>query len=207
MELIYNIIIFLFIILVLVYPFLLLASVINPGLLKKVTKKTFSRKKILGFGILFFVVSFVSLPVVGAAIEPESVKQESLGKQKATENKPKPTSNNVIKKAKPTCDGINVKTNCALENINYKTYIYHPAVAEKTHTETVTTYEDKIIGYCTLCNDGTYSPSCATGRGACSHHDGVAQWNAPQHGSVPVESTKTVIDVPAREAFYDKVVE
>lgn len=37
----------------------------------------------------------------------------------------------------------------------------------------------KIVGHCTLCCDGSYSPSCATGRGACSWHGGVCEWNAP----------------------------
>lgn len=110
-------------------------------------------------------------------------------------------------KEKPLCDGITITTKCVSDGISYATYIYHPAAAEKTHTETVTTYEEKITGYCTLCNDGTYSPSCATGRGACSHHGGVAEWNAPRYSSIPVTSTKTVIDSPAREAFYEKVAE
>lgn len=82
--------------------------------------------------------------------------------------------------AKPVCDGTNVTANCALDGINYATYIYHPAVPEKSHAETVTTYSREVTGYCTLCNDDTYSPSCATGRGACSYHGGVAQWNAPR---------------------------
>ena len=110
-------------------------------------------------------------------------------------------------KPKPTCDGISIKSNCVLDNINYKTYVYHSAVPEKSHIEQVTTYEKKVIGYCTLCNDGTYSPSCATGRGACSHRGGVAQWNAPEYNNVPVYSTKTVVDAPAQAAYYEKVTE
>jgi len=35
----------------------------------------------------------------------------------------------------------------------------------------------RIVGYETLCNDG--SSSDATGRGACSWHGGVAEWNHP----------------------------
>lgn len=113
-----------------------------------------------------------------------------------------------IKKVdKPTCDGTTTTTNCALDNVNYKTYIYHAAIPEKSHTEIVTTYKEEITGYCTLCNDGTYSPSCATGRGACSHHGGVAQWNAPISAKVPISTTKTVIDTPAQDAYYEKVTE
>ena len=114
---------------------------------------------------------------------------------------------NVTEKAKPRCDGSTVTTNCTLDGATYKTYIYHPAVAEKTHTETVTTYHEEVTGYCTLCNDNTYSPSCATGRGACSWHGGVAQWNAPISRKVPVESTKTVVDSPAIEAYVEKTAE
>lgn len=113
----------------------------------------------------------------------------------------------ITEKLKPICDGTKVTSSCTLDNANYKTYIYHPAVPEKTHTETVTTYQEKITGYCTLCNDGTFSPSCATGRGACSWHGGVAQWNAPVSETIPVNSTKTVIDAPAQESYYEKVTE
>lgn len=108
---------------------------------------------------------------------------------------------------RPTCNGTTVTTDCSLDGINYSVYVYHPATPEKSHTETVTAYERVVTGYCTLCSDGTYSPSCATGRGACSHHGGVAQWNAPRYSNVPKYTTKTVIDEPAREAYYEKVVE
>ena len=43
--------------------------------------------------------------------------------------------------------------------------------------EKVNPLKKNIIGYCTLCNDG--STSSATGRGACSWHGGVAEWNHP----------------------------
>lgn len=110
-------------------------------------------------------------------------------------------------KPKPTCDGKSVTTNCKLKGVSYKTYIYHAATPQKTHTEQVTTYQEKVTGYCTLCRDGTYSPSCATGRGACSWHGGVAQWNAPRTSRVPVTSSKTVVDAPAKSAYYEKVTE
>lgn len=113
----------------------------------------------------------------------------------------------IVEKKKPICDGTTVTAHCTVDGVHYTTYIYHPAVAEKSHTETVTTYREEITGYCTLCNDGTYSPSCATGRGACSHHGGVAQWNAPRYSKVPEYSSKTVIDVPAQEAYYERVAE
>lgn len=112
-----------------------------------------------------------------------------------------------VKVSKPVCDGTIITKNCTIDEINYTTYVYHAAVAEKSHTETVTTYREEITSYCTLCNDGIYSPSCATGRGACSHHGGVAQWNAPRYDRVAENTTKTVIDAPAQEAYYEKVIE
>jgi hypothetical protein len=111
-----------------------------------------------------------------------------------------------VEKVVPLCDGTIVTQNCTLEGVSYSTYVYHSAVAEKSHEETTTTYEQKVTSYCTLCNDGTYSPSCATGRGACSHHDGVAQWNAPRYSNVPVQSVKKIIDSPAQDAYYEKVL-
>ena len=117
-----------------------------------------------------------------------------------------PSAPEEIKKvATPTCDGTIVTSNCAVDGVTYTSYTYIPAVPEKSHTETITTYKKEIANYCTLCNDGTYSPSCATGRGACSHHDGVAEWNAPRYRNVPEYTTKTVIDAPAKEAYYEKV--
>lgn len=108
-------------------------------------------------------------------------------------------------KAKPICDGTEITTDCSVDGVDYSTYIYHAAVPEKTHSETVTTYQKQITGYCTLCNDGTYSPSCATGRGACSWHGGVQEWNAPEYTNTPLYSTNVVVDAPAQAAYYEKV--
>ena len=110
-------------------------------------------------------------------------------------------------KALPICNGTSVSANCKTDDGIYKTFVYHPAVAAKTHQETEVTYREEVTGYCTLCVDGTYSPSCATGRGACSHHGGVAQWNAPRISRVPVYGSRLVVDVPAKEAYYDKVLD
>ena len=43
----------------------------------------------------------------------------------------------------------------------------------------------EVVGFCTACNDGTLSPSCATGSGACSWHNGVAAYNVPQYRIIP----------------------
>jgi hypothetical protein len=41
-----------------------------------------------------------------------------------------------------------------------------------------------ITGYCTRCRDGSLSPSCAIGRGACSWHGGVDAYNVPQYRTI-----------------------
>jgi len=48
--------------------------------------------------------------------------------------------------------------------------------ANKLH-EKINPIKKKIVGYETLCCDGTTSYS--SGRGACSHHGGVCDWNHP----------------------------
>jgi hypothetical protein len=101
------------------------------------------------------------------------------------------------------CDGVNIIEDCVLNGKKYTLYKYYPAVEEKSHLETVTKYKKEITGYCTLCNDGTYSPTCATGRGACSHHGGVAQWNAPIYNQVAYYEEIKVIDTPAVAERYD----
>lgn len=53
----------------------------------------------------------------------------------------------------------------------------HPA-AEKLH-ERINPLRRRITGYITRCCDGTIS--YATGRGACSHHGGVCDWNEPRY--------------------------
>lgn len=153
--------------------------------------------------------------IIGSASEQADTQYQTQQKPassttlKATQEtvKDAPTPEYKTEKVKPTCNGTSVTAACSVDGISYAKYLYHPAVAEKSHNETVTTYEEQITSYCTLCNDGTYSPSCATGRGACSHHGGVAQWNAPRYSNVPVYSTKTVIDTPAKEAYYEKIAE
>lgn len=55
----------------------------------------------------------------------------------------------------------------------------------------------KITGYCTLCNDDTFSPSCAVGRGACSWHGGVAAYNVAEYITIPGKPA-----VPAQPAVY-----
>ena len=104
------------------------------------------------------------------------------------------------------CDGITITEDCELDGIQYSLYKYYPAVEEKSHIEKITTYKKEIIGYCTLCKDGTYSPTCATGKGACSRHGGVAQRNAPIYREVPQYEEKKIIDSPAVAEKYEKII-
>jgi hypothetical protein len=141
------------------------------------------------------------------AEEREKAAQEKAAKAKMDAEEKARKAKVAAFEALPVCDGTSVTSNCKVDNGIYKTYIYHPAVAAKTHQETEVTYREEVTGYCTLCVDGTYSPSCATGSGACSWHGGVAKWNAPRVRKVPVYGNKLVVDVPAKEAYYDKVLE
>ncbi len=143
--------------------------------------------------------------IIGANNIPQPAKLNNTKSLNSTQ--PTQIKTPTAQKAKPVCDGTTITSDCELEGVNYSTYVYHPAVAEKTHTDTVTTYQKKVTGYCTLCNDGTYSPSCATGRGACSWHGGVQEWNAPEYENVPVTTTNTIVDAPAQAAYYEKVAQ
>lgn len=75
----------------------------------------------------------------------------------------------------------------------YKTLV-SPAVAA------VPAVPDKkvITGYCTLCNDGTFSPSCAVGRGACSWHGGVNAYSVAEYRTIAGTPA-----VPAQPAVYN----
>lgn len=148
----------------------------------------------IGVLMLGLIAATSSQPQTSGADSNRSIYQSS-----ATEE--------IKEKPKPTCDGSIVTTNCAKDGSNYSKYVLHEAIPEKSHTETVTTYRQEIRDYCTLCNDGTYSPSCATGRGACSHHGGVAEWNAPRYTQVPEYASRVIVDAPAVEAYYEKILE
>ena len=164
-------------------------------------KKLTKRGKVL----TMVTASLIGISAVGAMTGGGNSQSPSNNTVQPT-NSVQTTEKSPIKKVIPTCDGKTAISDCTLGNINYKSYIYHPAVSQKSHTETVTTYKEEVTGYCTLCSDGTYSPTCATGRGACSHHGGVAEWNAPISNSVPTNTTKTMIDAPAKDAYYEKVL-
>lgn len=106
----------------------------------------------------------------------------------------------------PTCDGTTVTEGCVLDGVRYNRYIYHPAVEKQSHMEQRSSTEQVITGYCTLCMDNTYSPTCATGQGACSHHGGVQQWNAPRYGTSTNTWEEEVIDVAPQDAWIETEV-
>lgn len=150
--------------------------------------------------LLIGVGSLLSLAIISSAFnnEPEPSNIDSSVKV---------NDNQKVENEVKICNGVSITKDCVVDGIQYSLYIYHPEVIEEYHFETTTTYTKEIVSYCTLCNDNTYSPSCATGSGACSHHKGVKEWNAPVYKNVAHESKEKIIDIPAAEAWYEKVVE
>lgn len=146
------------------------------------------------------MISIIALPtiIIGAFSEnnEEKVLTEDINNEIFNEVK-------LEKNVARICDGINIIEDCELNGKKYVLYKYHPPVEEVSHIEKVKKYKTVIVGYCTLCRDGTYSPTCATGRGACSHHGGVAQWSAPIYNQVEYYEEVKVIDVPASKERYE----
>jgi tetratricopeptide (TPR) repeat protein len=85
-----------------------------------------------------------------------------------------PTNSNLLYQ-RALCYSKTGKTKEAVEDL--KTAMEHGSEeAEKLH-EKINPIRKKIVGYTTLCCDGT--TSSARGRGACSWHGGVCNWNEP----------------------------
>jgi hypothetical protein len=103
-----------------------------------------------------------------------------------------------IKVSTQSCDSLN-EGYC---QINPGEYTYKTLV--KSAVEHIPAVPDRkeIIGYCTLCNDGTLSPSCAVGRGACSWHGGVAQYNYPRYRVIT--GSPEVLAQPAEYSYDSK---
>ena len=169
-----------------------------------------SKKIWIIFGILLLII------VVGSYQNNEDLQNNNLKNEQSEEEidnskeevtTPPTTEEKTEKEEIPTCDGTTIVKDCEVDGIIYSIYKYYPAEEEKYHYETITTYEQKITGYCTLCNDGTYSPTCATGKGACSHHGGVKEWNAPVYSEVAKQEQKKVIDSPAVPERWEKIVQ
>jgi hypothetical protein len=155
-----------------------------------------------GIAIYLCTVSMCGCSAVGAKITDFDNTDSAYSADSASEETavPEKTATPV-----PVCDGTTVTTACEVDGIMYSTYIYHPAVPEQSHIESQTVTEQVQTGTCTLCNDGTMSPSCAVGRGACSHHNGVAQYGAPVYGNETHTIENKVVDAPAADAYYETV--
>ncbi|MDD3048812.1 MAG: hypothetical protein PHQ89_02325 [Bacilli bacterium] len=159
--------------------------------MKKILKLFTIKNVIIGIAVVIWLL----IVMIGNSNSQQTENfQNEIKDSKQTENK-------VV-----ICDGINITENCEIDGIKYLKYQYYPPVKEISHIETQTTYTKEITGYCTLCNDGTRSPSCSTGRGTCSHHGGVAQWNAPIYSTVSHYEQIKVIDSPAIAERYEKVI-
>lgn len=112
------------------------------------------------------IEQYQTAPVVEEIVQQETVQAADLESAEIY-TEPEPVA---PEPPSEICDGIEITSDCVLDDVVYSRYIYHPAVPAQTRTQEVVTYHQEIVSYCTLCRDGTYSPSCATGRGACSHH-------------------------------------
>jgi len=86
-----------------------------------------------------------------------------------------------IKSGTPACDALD-KGFCQKGEGGY---FYKTLTTAAVPYKPGTPDKKEITSYCTLCNDGTFSPSCAVGRGACSWHDGVTSYNVPQYRVIP----------------------
>lgn len=167
--------------------------------MKNISRETMNKVVV----IIFAVFVFLGMTILTVTTDS---KENSVQNKTINHKESKKENNKPVEKQIRICDGINIVSDCEYENIEYEVYKYYPAVAEQSHVETRTTYTREITGYCTLCRDGTYSPSCATGRGACSHHGGVGEWNAPVYSDVPHYEEIKVVDAPAVAERYEKVV-
>lgn len=170
--------------------------------------KNKSKKKIwIIVGVVLAIIIIGS--VNNETLQDNNNKIQNNNKEDSTEpliNQDENNSNQNKEEKIPTCDGTTITNDCEVDGIIYSIYKYYPAEEEKYHFETITTYERQITGYCTLCNDGTYSSTCATGRGACSHHGGVKERNAPIYSEVPKTEEKKIIDSPATPERWEKVI-
>lgn len=98
-----------------------------------------------------------------------------------------------ISKSTVSCDA--VESGFCQQSPN--TYVFKSLITPAVAYQPGSPDTQKIVGYCTLCNDGSFSPSCAVGRGACSHHGGVAAYDVGEY--VAVRGTP---EVPAKPAVY-----
>lgn len=127
-------------------------------------------------------------------------KEEKKEKEKEKENKKEDKKEEQL----PTCDGISITSNCIVDGITYSKYIYHPAKEAVTHVENVQTgTETRTSSPYILCNDGFHWGSMKH-RGACSGHNGVADFEHVDTYEIPVYQEQIVEDSPAQDEYYEK---
>jgi hypothetical protein len=103
-----------------------------------------------------------------------------------------------VAKVTPSCDSVDSGYCQQGQDV----YAYKTLVSPEVPYKPGTPDKKVIAGYCTLCGDGTFSPSCAVGRGACSWHSGVAEYNAPEYRIIP--GTPAVEAQPAVYSYAPK---
>ena len=134
------------------------------------------------------------------AKEEKEEKEEKKEKEKEKENKKEDKKEEQL----PTCDGISITSNCIVDGITYSKYIYHPAKEAVTHVENVQTgTETRTSSPYILCNDGFHWGSM-THRGACSGHNGVADFEHVDTYEIPVYQEQIIEDSPAQDEYYEK---
>ena len=130
----------------------------------------------------------------------EEKKEDTKEEKKEKENKKEDKKEVQL----PTCDGISITSNCLVDGITYSKYIYHPAKEAVTHVENVQTgTETRTSSPYILCNDGFHWGSM-THRGACSGHNGVADFEHVDTYEIPVYQEQIVEDSPAQDEYYEK---
>ena len=134
------------------------------------------------------------------AKEEKEEKEEKREKEKEKENKKEDKKEEQL----PTCDGISITSNCIVDGITYSKYIYHPAKEAVTHVENVQTgTETRTSSPYILCNDGFHWGSMKH-RGACSGHNGVADFEHVDTYEIPVYQEQIIEDSPAQDEYYEK---
>ena len=134
----------------------------------------------------------------------EDTKEEKKEKENKKEEKKEDKKEDKKEEQLPTCDGISITSNCLVDGITYSKYIYHPAKEAVTHMENVQTgTETRTSSPYILCNDGFHWGSM-THRGACSGHNGVADFEHVDTYEIPVYQEQIVEDSPAQDEYYEK---
>lgn len=130
----------------------------------------------------------------------EKEEKKEKEKEKEKENKKEDKKEEQL----PTCDGISITSNCIVDGITYSKYIYHPAKEAVTHVENVQTgTETRTSSPYILCNDGFHWGSMKH-RGACSGHNGVADFEHVDTYEIPVYQEQIIEDSPAQDEYYEK---